>query len=65
MLILSVTMAATTSSPVLSDNGSEASASTGISSSPRSSMAPPSTEKSSSLPTIFLQRPEPPKHPAG
>ncbi|XP_010677206.2 uncharacterized protein LOC104892884 isoform X1 [Beta vulgaris subsp. vulgaris] len=55
-------MAATTSSPVLSNNGSEASGNTGISSPPPSSTTPPSTVKSPSLPTILLQRPEPPKN---
>ncbi|XP_021841479.1 uncharacterized protein [Spinacia oleracea] len=56
-------MAATaTSSPVLSNNGSETSANTGISTPPPPSATPPAAVKSPGLPTIMLQRPEPPKN---
>ncbi|KAL2901611.1 Anaphase-promoting complex subunit cut9 [Bienertia sinuspersici] len=54
-------MAATTSSPVLSNNGSETSANT-VNSTPPPSTTPSTGAKSPNLPTITLQRPDPPKN---
>ncbi|XP_021768091.1 uncharacterized protein LOC110732455 isoform X2 [Chenopodium quinoa] len=56
------TMAAATSSPVLSNNGSETSGNNGISTPPPPSATPPAAVKSPGLPTITLQRPDPPKN---
>lgn len=55
-------MAAAASSPVLSNNGSDTSANTVNSTPPPPLATPPAAVKSPGLPTITLQRPDPPKN---